>query len=284
MAKMAAEESGDDLPGYMNFRFDEDEVSSGDELGGLDAGEAALVPAEIPLSDLRVEATKFPDENGWTENDDPPFLTPFNDEDGGTLNRDPGGPDALNFVKLFITDELIDLFVTETNNYANAKIQTQGGGGRLSRWKDTTRDEFKVFIALILLIGVVRKSNVEDYWSTDEATPTPYFRKHMSYNRFFLLYNNFHLLNNDTAITDVRNPNSDALYKLRPLISHLREAFVEVFTPEQDLSIDEATCPFKGCVKFRVFNPAKPDRFGIKLFEVCEAKSVSDIYCGHTEI
>ena len=46
-----------------------------------------------------------------------------------------------------------------------------------------------------------------------------------------------------------------------------------MYTPEQDISFDEATCPWKGRLRFRVYNPAKPDQFGIKLYEACEAKS-----------
>ncbi|XP_021340946.1 piggyBac transposable element-derived protein 4-like [Mizuhopecten yessoensis] len=49
--------------------------------------------------------------------------------------------------------------------------------------------------------------------------------------------------------------------------------FSEVYTPGEFLSFDEGTCPFKGRVRFRVYNPMKPNKFGIKLYEVCEAKS-----------
>lgn len=52
----------------------------------------------------------------------------------------------------------------------------------------------------------------------------------------------------------------------------LHETF-SVYTPEKELSLDEGTCPFKGRVKFRVYNPLKPHRFGIKLYQVCQATS-----------
>ena len=39
------------------------------------------------------------------------------------------------------------------------------------------------------------------------------------------------------------------------------------------MSFDEACCPFKGRVKFHVYNPMKPNRFHIKLFQVSEAES-----------
>lgn len=56
--------------------------------------------------------------------------------------------------------------------------------------------------------------------------------------------------------------------------------------PEKNLSFDEAICPFKGRVKFRVYNPAKPNRFGLKLYQVSESSSGytigCDVYHGQT--
>ena len=43
-------------------------------------------------------------------------------------------------------------------------------------------------------------------------------------------------------------------------------------------------CPFNGRMKFRVYNPNKPHKFGLKLYQVCEASSGCclgfDIYSG----
>lgn len=37
--------------------------------------------------------------------------------------------------------------------------------------------------------------------------------------------------------------------------------------------MDEGTCPFKGKITFRVYNPSKPHKFGIKLYRICESSS-----------
>lgn len=39
------------------------------------------------------------------------------------------------------------------------------------------------------------------------------------------------------------------------------------------MSFDEGTYPFKGRVKFKVYNPMKPNKFRIKLYQVCKTKS-----------
>ena len=49
--------------------------------------------------------------------------------------------------------------------------------------------------------------------------------------------------------------------------------FRYVYKPKRELSFDEACCPFKGRLRFRVYNPMKPNCFHIKLFQISEASS-----------
>ena len=51
------------------------------------------------------------------------------------------------------------------------------------------------------------------------------------------------------------------------------QKFNDVYSPEQNLSFDEATCPWRGRLRFRIYNPLKPTKFGMKLYQVCEASS-----------
>jgi hypothetical protein len=39
------------------------------------------------------------------------------------------------------------------------------------------------------------------------------------------------------------------------------DIFPDVYSPERDLSFDEAICAWKGNLRFKVYNPAKPTRF-----------------------
>jgi hypothetical protein len=65
----------------------------------------------------------------------------------------------------------------------------------------------------------------------------------------------------------------DPLYKVRSFMNDSMNAFSDVSSHDKDLSFDEATCSWKGWLRFRVYNSAKPNKFGIKLYQVCEAKS-----------
>ncbi|UYV65720.1 hypothetical protein LAZ67_3005233 [Cordylochernes scorpioides] len=61
-------------------------------------------------------------------------------------------------------------------------------------------------------------------------------------------------------------------------------SFGNAYTPQQNLTIDEAMCPFRGRVGFRVYIKGKPHKYDIKIFQICEAVSGYaynlDIYTG----
>ena len=83
------------------------------------------------------------------------------------------------------------------------------------------------------------------------------------------------------------SPGFDALGKVRPLITLMRHSFLDSYTPKENVSVDEGSCPWRGRLKWRVYNPSKPNKFHMKLFEVCESESGYvigfDIYTGSTE-
>ena len=79
---------------------------------------------------------------------------------------------------------------------------------------------------------------------------------------------------NDDSHNPPRNvPGHDPLCKIRPFVDMLERNFIYAYQPSKSLSFDEACCPFKGCLRFRVYNPMKPNRFHIKLFQISEATS-----------
>ena len=75
-----------------------------------------------------------------------------------------------------------------TNNYARCKSQTIHGNRctdrthpdykkhcRLNSWIDTTPGDIKVFIAHILVMGLVKKADLEKYWNTNSKTRILFF-------------------------------------------------------------------------------------------------------------
>ena len=86
----------------------------------------------------------------------------------------------------------------------------------------------------------------------------------MSRNRFLSLLRFLHFNDNGQQTTD------DNLYKIRPIINHLRDVFGEILVPYQNLCIDESLVLWKGRLSFKQYIPSKRRRFGIKLFLLCD--------------
>jgi hypothetical protein len=66
---------------------------------------------------------------------------------------------------------------------------------------------------------------------------------------------------------------SKILYKLKPILGHLNAKFRSVYTPEGAVSVNESLTMWKGRLSWKVGMPSKHARFGIKSFELREAKS-----------
>jgi hypothetical protein len=144
----------------------------------------------------------------------------------------------------------------------------------------------KVFFALCIVMGLVHKPDIDQYWTTDLATETPWFPKHMTRDRFSLILSYLHLIDNELQ-PGRDEPGFDKLSKVRPFVSMLRVNSSHVYTPGQNLSFDEGGCPWRGRLSWKCYNPNKPNKFHIKLYTVCDAECGFihgfDIYTGSTE-
>ena len=66
---------------------------------------------------------------------------------------------------------------------------------------------------------------------------------------------------------------ADTLWKIRPLINHLSSKFKRLYTPGQQLSLDEGLCAYKGRWLYLSYNPKKPHKWGVKIFQVCDSNN-----------
>lgn len=213
-----------------------------------------------------------------------PTVHHFDDTHSGISDNVTIAEDSpyLEYFCLFFDENLMDTIITETNNY----FVSSGGYADISpysrtlRWTDTNVSEMFTFLALIMLMPIVKMHSVQEYWSTTTLVPTPIFGKYMSRDRFLLLMKYLHFTNN-------RNENKeDRVRKIRKIYDQLRKKFKEVFHPFQKLVIDESLVLFKGRLAFKQYIPTKRHRFGIKLFVLCDCETgvIMDfiIYTGKT--
>ena len=74
------------------------------------------------------------------------------------------------------------------------------------------------------------------------------------------------------------------MHKIRPFLDHLLTHFPASFSPYENLTIDEGVCGFRGRVIFCVYIKDKPDKYGIKMFTVCDSKTgyvlCTEVYTG----
>ena len=69
----------------------------------------------------------------------------------------------------------------------------------LRDWIGTTVDELYAFFALIILMGIVAKKSMKDYWSKRAATKTPCFPKVFSCKRFLQILCALHFVDNSSV-------------------------------------------------------------------------------------
>ena len=168
---------------------------------------------------------------------------------------------------LFLTDELLQNIVDQTNLYASQYFEAHPDNLPYSRghaWKPVSVPELKTFFGLSFLTGYIKKSNLELYWSVDEVDATPHFGKTMPRNRFQIIWRFLHFNNN--ASQDA----SDKMYKVRPVLDYIVEKFKEMYQPGQNICIDEGMMQWRGRLSFRVYNPQKP-KYGIKSYILCDS-------------
>ena len=89
----------------------------------------------------------------------------------------------------------------------------------------------------------------------------------MTRNRFDELLRVLHFNNNAFQ----KNPGEvgyNCLFKLQPIIDHFRHVFSTSVIPETMLAVDEMMVAFKGRHKLKVYMPAKPTKWGYKIWSL----------------
>ena len=135
---------------------------------------------------------------------------------------------------------------------------------RLNNWVDINEDNIKLFMAHVIVMGLIRKPNVTKYWSRNPIISTPFFRKYMGRMNFEYILSNIHVSDNTIASTE-------PLVKLKPFLDMCDRNFLHVYKSNKNISVDETSCKWKGHFSHKVYNPRKPSKFHIKLYQVCEA-------------
>ncbi|XP_040286003.1 piggyBac transposable element-derived protein 4-like [Bufo bufo] len=204
-----------------------------------------------------------------------PFVPEFNAVPG--ITQDVTGNDPLQFFQLFLPDNLFELFAKETNLYGAQYISNNPSSyyARPGQWTPTNVEEMKIFLALTFAMGIIKKTTIPSNWEASPIHSTPSFATVMSRQRYEILLKFFHF-NDNSQCPSNSSPDYDWLYKIRPLLNYLSEKCLTVYTPSENVSVDESLVKFKRRLHFKQFLPSKWARYGIKLYKLCESTT------GHT--
>ncbi|GFW71794.1 piggyBac transposable element-derived protein 4 [Trichonephila clavipes] len=109
--------------------------------------------------------------------------------------------DHFEYFNLFLDDEMFSFIVEETNRYAESFFENAEltPGSRALKWKNTNKEERKIFIALLLLQGVKQKPVEQWFGSKRPILSTPFFGKVMGEVRYGLLMKFLHFANNESS-------------------------------------------------------------------------------------
>lgn len=170
---------------------------------------------------------------------------------------------------LFFDEFVLDLLVENTNKYIIEVVKD-----KFSRTRDArlvTKNEIKAFLGLLIAGGVMRSShlNFDDLFSPDDMG-NEFFYTTMSKQRFLFI---LRCVRFDDKATRAERQETDKLAAIRALFDYIVNKCGQLFTPSEYLTVDEQLVAFRGHCNFRQYMPSKPNKYGIKIFALVDAKN-----------
>ena len=103
-------------------------------------------------------------------------------------------------------------------------------------------------------------------WIEDKFSYNAKISKKMTYGRFQFIYSKFTFFSS-------KDKKDGKIVANQKISVALDKIFNKAFIPGENPSLDESMCAFKGRILNRVYEPMKPDKFGIKLHTICDSSA-----------
>ncbi|KAK9679981.1 Transposase IS4 [Popillia japonica] len=192
----------------------------------------------------------------------------YDDEEIGAEDNIEEWPDNSDSEQQFNEDKAEESDIElKNNNYSRSRDL-----------RPTNIDEINALI--LLYLAGVRKAkylNTEDLWKTD-GTGIETFRLIMSLRRFRAL---LRFIWFDDISTRQERVTQDKLAPVRDLFDHFNENLKKCYSHSDYVTIDEKLEAFRGKRGFRQYIPSKPNKYGVKIFAISDAKM---FYISHLEV
>lgn len=174
----------------------------------------------------------------------------------------------VNYWSLLITDEMISTIVDCTNEKITDLSSRYGKTASFVNFTDSV--EMKAFFGLLYLTSVFKSQHedVEGLFASD-GTGRDIFRSTMSLKRFMFLL--IALRFDSISTRDARK--CDKFCHIREIFETFIQNCKNCYIPGESLTIDEMLVGFRGRCSFRVYMKSKPNKYGLKIICLCDAKT-----------
>lgn len=168
---------------------------------------------------------------------------------------------------LFVSNDILETVVRHTNEFATMCLEANGGWLN-NYWTPIDVEELNAFIACLIFAGVSKSGNesVEQLWSTEFGRP--FVRACMSLQRFTMI---MRFLRFDDRTTRIERRERDKFAPIREIWEIFMQHCRQYYQPGQYCTVDEQLVGFRGRCPFRVYMPDKPDKYGIKIWWLCNS-------------
>ena len=167
--------------------------------------------------------------------------------------------EPIDYFSRFFGNDLVQLIANETNRYA---LQCD-----IDKTICITNHDIQSYIGIGMYMSLVRMSRTRMYWG--RGTEINAVRETMSRDRFEEIKRFLHFSDNEKAPAK-GDPLHDRLFKVRPLLDHIKGKFNEIPISES-LSMDEQVIPYTGKCGPRYYIKNKPNPWGFKVWTLADS-------------
>ncbi|KAG4073526.1 hypothetical protein HA402_000750 [Bradysia odoriphaga] len=170
----------------------------------------------------------------------------------------------MDFFKLYFTDDVCAEIVKWTNMAALRFYNSN------EDWKMVDKDELYAFLGLLISAGHMKScnENYRNFWHPFYGSKI--FKATMGMTRFEQL---LRFIRFDDQYTRSARRKTDKLAPIRSIWEKVTGNFKKYYIPSQNLTIDEQLMPCRCRCSFIQFMPKKPDKYGIKIFWICDSRN-----------
>lgn len=195
------------------------------------------------------------------------YKDPASDHFGHKINLPAGvtidNPEDAFF--LFFSDFVLSEIVKYTNIEAENNTEMWQAS-----WKLVDTTEMRAFFGLLLTAGHLKQNNASyiTLWSIKYGSPI--FRATMSLGRFKSL---LRFIRFDDKTTRSTRRATDKFTPIRDIFEEINKKFSQFYIPGDFLTVDEQMIGWRGRCPFLQFMPKKPDKYGMKMWWICDART-----------